>query len=76
MSYHTLDHAGTLEAQTSNSVEDIHHPLCLEPLQQDADSNKRPSPPTATTVCTDMQHTYNRTPWTSEEAKHQQGTHP
>ena len=52
MSYHTLDHAGTLEAQTSDSVEDIHHPLCFEPLQQDADSNERPCPATATTVYT------------------------
>lgn len=50
--HHSLDHVGTLEAQTSNSVKDIHRTLCLEPLQEDADSNKRPCPATATTVYT------------------------
>ena len=45
-----LNTVRTLEPQTSDSFGDVHHTLCLEPLQQDADSNKRPSSPAATTV--------------------------
>ena len=45
-----LNTVSTLEPQTSDSVEDIHHTICLETLQQDADSNKRSSSPAATTV--------------------------
>ena len=47
---HLTQLASTLEPQTSDSFGDIHHPLCLEMLQQDADSNKRPSSPAATIV--------------------------
>ena len=45
-----LTQSGHWSPQTSDSFGDVHHTLCLEPLQQDADSNERPSSPAATTV--------------------------
>ncbi len=44
-----LDHAGPLETKSSHGMEDVHHPLGLQPLQQGIDSYECASTTTPTT---------------------------
>ena len=51
-SYFCLDHPGPLEPQIPGCMEDIHHSLCLEPLNEDTHCYVGPCPATPSTgVC-------------------------